>query len=61
MLGVSAWKWGWGARMDWSVLIGAALIVYAAAVLVRHIRAARRGEAKCPYCDGACGDCPRKK
>lgn len=47
--------------MDWSVLIGAAVIVYAAAVLVRHIRAARRGEVKCPYCDGACRECPRKK
>ena len=39
--------------MDWSVLIGAAVIVYAAAVLVRHIRAARRGVARALFGEAA--------
>ena len=46
--------------MNWSILLGVALIVYAAWILVRHIRRSAKGDcAACPYCSGCGGDCKK--
>lgn len=49
--------------MDWSILLGAAVIAYAAWILIRHLRRMRRGDCRCcgekAGCDGHCQE--RKK
>lgn len=46
--------------MDWSILLGAAVIGYAVWILVRHVRRMRRGDCSCcsfqSGCDGHCKD-----
>ncbi len=44
--------------MDWSILLGAAVIAYAAWILIRHLRRMRRGDCSCcgekACCNGHC-------
>lgn len=50
--------------MDWSILLGAAVIGYAVWILVRHVRRMRRGDCSCcsfqSGCDGHCKEREKK-
>ena len=46
--------------MNWSILLGVFLILYAAFILVRHLRRSMKGDcASCPYCSGCGGGCKK--